>query len=155
MTIETVTSILVVGPLLGSLWLMNFRRELRELRAKHIPRPGFLLFQRSVLAAFIPWSSTAVSAIKGRRAWICWDIRWLAAGETMARIIDVDTSTNELTVALEEEFNGGGLKLGTMRFQPRGRWTPYGKREVEGRLLPAIDKDLYATAGIVIYPEGV
>jgi hypothetical protein len=155
MKIETIISILVVTPLLGSLWLMNLLRELREVRKKKFPNPGFLLFQRSALAALVPWSSTPVGAIKGRRAWISWDIRWLAAGETMARVIDVDTSTNELTVALEEEFNGGGLKLGTMRFQPRLKWTPYGKREVEGRLLPAIDKDLYATAGIVIYPEGV
>lgn len=141
--------------IVGFLWLINLTVELRRLHSRGIPNPFFLILQRSIFSVLIPGPSISASSIKGRLAWLCWDVRWLDSGDTLARIIDVDPATNELTVVFDERFYGNGLKLGTVRFQPTDKLTQYGKREVSGRLLPEIQKDIFASARIVVYPEGV
>jgi hypothetical protein len=79
----------------------------------------------------------------------------------MARITDTNSEGHELTLQLAEPIILLGndmapeVRLESVRFVPNDpSRSTYSRHVVSGKLLPAISEGLFATARIVVYPNG-
>jgi hypothetical protein len=135
---------------------VNAAAEYRRLRRRGVPRPFYLLWQRTG-ARFVP-SSTARQRLDGRLVWIKWDLRWVASGDTLARIVS-SREGNDLVLGLETpivvEGQGSlpGVRLNIVTFIPScSGAAPYDRCAVPGKLAPPVMPGFEATAQVVVYP---
>lgn len=115
---------------------------------------------RRTLGRFLPGRTDPIETLLGRTAFLSWDIRWVTAGKTLAKVIAVDNIGNGLTLQLEKPIVlhateiAPELSLEQVQFKP-GRIFPilYGKQAVSGHLFPCISEGLFASASVVVYPS--
>ena len=146
--------------LVGFLAMINVVAYYRELAAEGVPNP-LLVTYRQTLCRLMPARTEPISDLVGRSALLSWDIRWVMAGRTVAKVTGVDPKARELILYLSKPIHlfatesAPEVLLEEVRFQPKGSHgeIAYGKRAVSGRLLPSLMKGLYATASIVVYPK--
>jgi hypothetical protein len=133
--------------------------EYRRLKRRGTPRPLYLLWQRTG-ARFVPSAGARreMDGLEGRRVWLDWDIRRLASGETMARVVSSRLG-NDLVLGLDTPIVLAGqdplpdVRLDIVTFIPsRLGVVPYERCAVPGKLAPPIRPGLEATAHVVVYP---
>jgi hypothetical protein len=149
----------VSGLLVGSLAAMNVISELRRLRAKGAPRPWFVIY-RKIRGALPTYHTRSTHGLENRIAWLSWDLRWVTAGETVARITQAVPETQELCLELAQPIVLAGtdqlppVHMESVRFVPRyARPAAYDRAAVRGTLRPVLDGGLMATAEIVVYSD--
>lgn len=156
-----VTVVTLVSILLAVILSINFAAELRSITTQGVPRPWLVMYRRT-LGRFLPGRTDPIETLVGRTAFLSWDIRWVTAGETLAKVIAVDEIGNGLMLQLEKPIVlhateiAPELCLERVQFKP-GRILPilYGKQAVSGHLFPCISEDLFASASVVVYPSEV
>lgn len=133
--------------------------EYRRLRRRGTPRPFYLLWQRTG-ARFVPSTGARreLEGLEGRQVWVDWDIRRLASGDTMARVVSSRIG-NDLVLGLDTPIVLAGkdplpdVRLDIVTFIPsRPGVVPYERCAVPGKLAPPIGPGLEATAHVVVYP---
>jgi hypothetical protein len=147
--------------LVGILVCMNLYAQWRSLIAQDVPQP-WLVTWRNSFARLLPTRSLSIPNLVGRRALVCWDIRWVAAERTIAHVTSVNTDSEELGLRLTNPIHltaigsAPEVHLENVRFCPRKARSlrKIESRAVSGRLHPPLSEGLYATASIVVYPEG-
>jgi hypothetical protein len=146
--------------LIGGLLVANLLSEFKRLRRSSVPHPAFVI-RRRVIGAVLPHQHRGAVTVPGQTAWLSWDLRWVAAGETLASVERVLPESGELKVHLRQpivlaaDTVGPAVRMETVTFVPRrpGK-VCYTHGSVRGKLLPSIPGDLTATAEIVVYPDG-
>ena len=149
----------VSGLFVGSLAAVNVISQVRRLRAKGAPRPWFVIC-RKIRGALPTYRTRSTHGLENRIAWLSWDLRWVTAGETIARIIQAVPETQELCLEARKPISLAGthqlppIHMETVRFVPRyARTAAYDRAAVRGSLRPALDGGLMATAEIVVYSD--
>jgi hypothetical protein len=153
------TGLIISALLVGSLAVVNIALEVRRLRVSGAPRPWFVVYRR--MSGMLPILFPAGRQdLEDRAAWLSWDLRWTAAGETLARITATVPETGEVRLKLAESITWVGndpmspVYLETVRFIPANPGkAAYDRIAVRGTILPALGSGLMATAEIVVYPD--
>ena len=140
------------------LFAINFISEYKRLRKSNIPYPIFILKQRIFGVIFHHKHSRPIQ-LNGEKALIWWDIRWMASGETLARVERVLSEKGELILYLQtpipiitdQKLN---TEIHEVTFVPR-RFdkTCYTHGSVKGKLFSSFQEDLNVSAEIIIYPR--
>lgn len=147
--------------LIGILALLNLYTHWRSLVAQGLPHPWLVTWQSSI-GRLLPSRSVSISALVGRRALVCWDIRWVTSERTIADVVFVDINAGELGLRLTKPIHlmatesAPEVYLERVQFRPTNvrSLSKIGSKAVSGRLYPPIAEGLHATASIVVYPEG-
>jgi len=147
--------------LMSGLVAINAVAELRRLRARHTPRPWFLICRRVRGAILPPTCSPTIGAELDRRTgWLSWDLRWVNSGETLVRVSQAIPESMDLYLDLEDPIvlaatgDVPAVHLDRVRFVPRDpRKAAYNRSAVRGTLRPILAGGLMATAEIVVYPS--
>lgn len=148
----------LTAALVGGLLAANFVSELKRLKRSGIRRPVFVIKQR-VMGTLLPHRHRGAVTLRGEAAVLSWDLRWVAAGETLARVERVAPESGELTlhldqpIALVADGASPAVRIEAVTFVPRRRGQVcYTHGSVRGRLLPSLPGGLTATAVVVVYP---
>jgi len=150
--------LLVSGTLLAFIMVINLLASYRRLKARNIPHPFLVLWQRTI-GRMLTVGATPAATLLGHQALLKWDIRWVRAGETLASVTSTGPEDNELVLQLVEPIylartdTAPEVRLETVRFKPIDhRRCAYGRGTVSGTLLPTLDKGLSVTAELIVYP---
>ena len=151
--------IAAVVVLLAPLVLIGLASEYRELRRSAVPRPLFVIYQKT-LARLLARGTSRNDSLLGRTVLLDWDLRFVAAGTTLGKITGFDPSSRQIMVELSTPLpfappfprKTSNESLKDVIFCPASKKKArYGKCQVFGTLRPAIMGG-YVYAEIVVYP---
>ncbi len=145
--------------LISFLWGINVVSYHRHLRKLAIPQPFRTQFRKLTIGRFITnlflsGISTDYSLLLGRRFFINWDIRWVAAGENLGKIVQL-LEDDKLMLEFDKPIQLGSDVYNQAVFLPAERnksVNKYLNSAVKGKLLlGGAYEDTPAWSEIVVY----
>lgn len=125
-----------------------------RMHRQGVRRPFLIVLKRALSWVPLQWFDLPGS---GATALLAWDLRWMYAGQTNARVVAVDEVSGRLVLELElpipvidaSGHERGGV--GLVEFLPAvGPKAPYRWLAVRGTLLPSVG-GVTPTAEVVVY----